>query len=133
MTYSMTDKSNNSSEIYLMNTTIVDPEITPLVVRIDEISIDEAVKILSNGFISAVGHEATAQFLAKLFGINIPTNRAAVKLKPGDRVVALKLQGRLPEGKVLSEAEMQAIPYKLYLLTVQSAEVSAVIHSSPVV
>ncbi|MEM2697965.1 MAG: DUF1874 domain-containing protein [Ignisphaera sp.] len=120
--------SGGGGRTYLMNTTIIDPEITPIMVRVDEISVDEAVKILRLGFMSAVGHEATAQFLSQLFDINVQTNRVAVKLKPGDKVVALKLQGRLPEGKVLTEEEMKSIPYKLYLLTVQPAEMSAVIY-----
>lgn len=108
--------------LYLMNTTIIDPDSTPLLVRVDEITVDEAKELLNGGFVSAVGHEPTAQFLSMLLNIAVQTNRIAVKLRAGDKAVCLKLQGRLPEGKVLTLAEMQQVQYKLYLLTAQQAQ-----------
>ncbi|MEM4340831.1 MAG: YddF family protein [Candidatus Nitrosocaldus sp.] len=109
--------------IYLLNTTIIDPDQVPILVRVDEITADEAKQLLAaNDFVSAVGHEATAQFLSMLLNIAVQTNRIAVKLKPGDKAVCLKLQGRLPEGRVLSLAEMKQVQYKLYLLTFQQAQ-----------
>ncbi|MEM3092185.1 MAG: YddF family protein [Candidatus Nitrosocaldus sp.] len=108
--------------LYLLNTTIIDPDSTPLLIRVDEITVDEAKELLRDGFVSAVGHEATAQFLSMLFMMTIPINRIAVKLRAGDKAVCLKLQGRLPEGKILTLAEMKQVQYKLYLLTVQQAQ-----------
>ena len=81
------------------------------------ISVDQARELLQNGFASVVGHPASAQFLAEKLGIEVPVNRVAVEMQPGDRAVVLRLKGRLPEGKVLTEEEMKTMPFELGLLT----------------
>jgi len=80
---------------------------------------DKHVKsILHDGFISAVGHQSTADFMKLLLGIDVSVNRVAITLQPGDKVIVLQLQGRLPEGKVLTQEEIQAIPYKWFIVEV---------------
>lgn len=60
---------------------------------------EEVKKILSKGFVSAVGHQDTAGVLTTLLGVDIPFNRINVTLTPGDSlVVAQLIGGRLPEG-----------------------------------
>lgn len=104
-----------------MNTTIIDTDLPHISINVNIISVDQAREILNSlQFISAVGHQATAEFLTNLLGISIPSNRVAIKLKPNDKVVALKLEGRLPEGKVLTLEEMRDIPFKLFLMEVQA-------------
>jgi hypothetical protein len=83
------------------------------------ISVDEARSILAEGFISAIGHEATANFLSNLLGINIPTNRVNITMKPGDKALVFQVLTRLPEGRVLSVEELQAVPYRLGLLEME--------------
>ncbi|MFP3256981.1 MAG: DUF1874 domain-containing protein [Candidatus Nanopusillus acidilobi] len=77
---------------------------------------NQAKSLLSDGFQSAVGHQATADFIKALIGIDVPVNRVSLSLKDEDMMVVLQLQGRLPEGKILSEEEMKQIPYKWYLV-----------------
>jgi hypothetical protein len=89
------------------------------VLTVTEISNDQATLLLKDGFNSAVGHQATADFIKGLTGIEVPANRVALSLKAGDMILVLQLQGRLPEGKVLSEEEMTQIPYKWYLVEVK--------------
>jgi len=89
------------------------------VLTVTELSNDQAISLLKDGFQSAVGHQATADFIKNLTGIDIPVNRVSLALKNGDMLLVLQLQGRLPEGKVLSEDEMKQIPYKWYLVEVQ--------------
>ena len=81
-----------------------------------KISVKEAKHFLSTDFISAVGHKSTAQFLSLLTGVNIPVNRVAIKMKTGDIALVFKLKVRLPEGVVLTEKELQEVPYELGLL-----------------
>jgi len=83
------------------------------------LSLAEAIELLKQGFVSAVGHEATASFLSQLTGVQIPVNRVQVKMQPGDRAIVFQVLQRLPEGKVLSEEELKAVPYRLGLLTME--------------
>lgn len=92
----------------------------PAVIRIDEISLDEAKRLVhAGGFISAVGHEATAEVLSKLLEADVKFNRINIKLEKGDQMIVFQLLGRLPEGKILSEEELKALPYKFFLVKVE--------------
>jgi hypothetical protein len=87
------------------------------------LSLAEAISILKQGFTSAVGHEATASFLSQLTGLTIPVNRIQIQMKPGDKAIVFQVLQRLPEGKVLSEEELKAVPYRLGLLEMETQEV----------
>ncbi len=65
----------------------------------------EAKNLLSGGFVSAIGHEATAKLLSHVLGQPILENRIQVFLEMGDKAIIFRLQQRLPEGKVLNEGE----------------------------
>lgn len=81
------------------------------------ISIEQAKKQLATGFQSAIGHEASAQFLSQLLGVAITMNRVAITMQAGDQAIVLRIKTRLPEGKLLSPEEITGIPYELALLT----------------
>ncbi|MEI6706069.1 MAG: YddF family protein [Methylococcales bacterium] len=81
------------------------------------LTIQQARDLLRNGFISAIGHEASATLLTQLLAIDIPTNRITVTMQTGDQALILRLLQRLPEGVVLTEQEMMNTPYELALLT----------------
>lgn len=81
-----------------------------------KIGLPEVKAILSWDFVSGVGHEGTATLLAQLTGINVPVNRVAIKMQPGDIAVVFRVLTRLPEGKVLTEEELAKIPYEFGLL-----------------
>lgn len=72
-----------------------------------------ALARLEPGFTSAIGHAASAAFLSALLGLEVPVNRVAVSMQPGDQALVLRLRQRLPEGKVLSAEEMGRVPYEL--------------------
>ncbi|MFT6907829.1 MAG: hypothetical protein ACJAS1_004516 [Oleiphilaceae bacterium] len=77
----------------------------------------EVKQYLEAGFESAIGHEATAQFMQQLLGIDIPLKRQAVKLSVGDIAVIFRLTQRLPEGLVINSAEeFKDYPYEFSLL-----------------
>lgn len=77
----------------------------------------EARALVAGDFVSALGHEGAAAFLSARLGRPIPVNRVRVGLRPGDRALVLRLLERLPENRILSEAEMAALPFELGLLT----------------
>ena len=86
------------------------------VFKFKRISIEETRELLKDGFISAVGHQGTAELLSKLLGIEIPHNRVMVKMKTGDKAVVFRVLQRLPEGTVLNEEEIKKVPFELGLL-----------------
>ena len=109
------------SRVFLLSSPVIDPAEVPLSIDVTELTQAQARAWLECGFESAVGHDSTAALLSSILGIPVSTKRIAVKLSPGDRAVALKLEGRLPEGRVLSEEELRAIPFRLIGIEVRSA------------
>ena len=81
----------------------------------------EAVKniIKNKFFISAIGHESTAQILSKLLGIQIKVNRINYKHNFSDMCIVFKLRERIPEGKILTIEEIEKIGYDFYFQFLQ--------------
>ncbi|HMK60661.1 MAG TPA: YddF family protein [Dissulfurispiraceae bacterium] len=77
---------------------------------------DQARELLSDGFISAVGHKGTAEVMSEIIGIEIPFNRIPVQMRPGDQAVVLWLLERPQEGHVYSVEELDRVPCELGLL-----------------
>lgn len=66
---------------------------------------------------SAVGHDSTAQIMTELLGTEVPVNRQMFVQKPGQQALVFKLNGRPPEGKILTVADIEKIGYSFKLLT----------------
>ena len=79
--------------------------------------IDQVRSKLTNGFVSAIGHRASANVLSQHLNICIPAQRRQINMKPGDEALILRLKQRLPEGKILNEGELKALDFELGLLT----------------
>lgn len=94
---------------------------------IKEIDIPEAREILARykDFVSAVGHQSTADLLSKLLGVKVPVNRTMVQLKGGDKAIVCQLFVRLQEGQVLSYEELLEMyeTGKIKLVYVEVSEV----------
>ena len=75
-------------------------------IKASPISVGEAKALLQQGFISAVGHESTASIISLLVGVEVPTNRIAIKLSRGDSLIVFQIGIRLAEGQVLSQEEV---------------------------
>jgi len=103
--------------LYILNTAIIPinwEQYNIVTVHLRRITPEEAREMLqTKQFVSAVGHEGTALILSQLLGVNIPFNRAAVYMQPGDEGLHFVLRVRLPEGKVLSAEELAALDYWL--------------------
>ena len=100
--------------VYLLSSRVVPVALDgPHTVAVRPVTPEDARSILGEGFVSAVGHEGTAQVLSALLGIVVPPNRIAVEMRPGDEAVHLAITARLPEGRVLTAEELAGIPYQL--------------------
>lgn len=81
------------------------------------LSLDQAREVVAEGFVSAIGHAGAASLLGRLLGVTVPVNRVGVTLQVGDAALVLRMIARLPEGAVLSDAELADWPCELGLLT----------------
>jgi len=106
--------ANPNPQLYVLNTPVLTDWGEYSFRKLGE---EEAITLLrEKPFVSAVGHEATAHFLSWLTGISIPVNRVAIKMAAGDRAVVFRVLMRLPEGKVLSEEELELVSFEFGLL-----------------
>ncbi len=108
--------------IYLANAFSLSMLQSDSVISVRKINIDQAKQALSNGFLSAVGHEGTAQLLSKLLGVNVAVNRVAIKLLPADVLIVFQLQTRLTEGAVLTEEQLKALQYTFFRVTMNEGD-----------
>lgn len=65
-----------------------------------------------SGWISAIGHQATAELLSMVLGQPVPVNRIRIEMQPGDEALVVRLTTRFAEGKILTPAEIQAADYE---------------------
>jgi len=78
---------------------------------------DEVKALARNGFVSAIGHPASASILSEILEQEVPLNRIRIVMQAGDLALVLRLLQRLPEGKILSHQELKQIPFEIGLLT----------------
>jgi hypothetical protein len=101
--------------IAILNTSIVTTDGT---YTLTSISLEDARKLVQSAPIdSAVGHESTAALLTTLLDVDVPTNRQLFAQEVGQRALVCKLNGRPPEGQVLSREDLEEIGYSFKLLT----------------
>lgn len=102
------------SKLAILNTSIITSEGT---YTLKGVTLDEARSLVrSSEIISAIGHQSTADILTELLGIPVPLNRIMFEQEPGQKALVFKLNGRPPEGKILTAEEIGQIGYKFQLL-----------------
>lgn len=85
--------------------------------RITDIDVDEAKALIAkHGYVSAVGHAASAEVLSHILGVDVAMNRIEYIQEVGQKVIALRLRVRPPEGKILTAEEMLQVGFSLQLL-----------------
>lgn len=85
--------------------------------RVTDIDVAEARQLIqTHGYMSAVGHHASAEVLSSILQVDVPMNRIEYRQKIGQKAIALKLNVRPPEGRILTVAEMFQIGFGLQLL-----------------
>lgn len=100
---------------YIFNTTII---VNSGIYKLSDITTERAKEILSdNNFISAIGHDSTAEIISSVLGINVPINRINASFdEVGDLAVCFKLNSRPKEGSILSLEDLQEIGFSWKLL-----------------
>jgi len=85
--------------------------------KISDIDVCSAKRLVEeNVHISAIGHEATAEIMSDLFGMEISFNRIQFKQEVNQKAIVFKLNERPIEGAVLSKGEVEKIGYTLKLM-----------------
>lgn len=87
--------------------------------KIKDITLEEARQLVQNNknnILNCIGHEATANTLTKLLNLDIKYERNSLIQEKGQLALVLKLNGRVPENTILTEAEMENMGYTLKLL-----------------
>ncbi len=87
------------------------------VFKVRDISAAEAKELLHNQpFMSAIGHEATAELMSELFEVEIKHNRIQFSQQLGQKAIIFKLNTRPPEGVVYEREQLEQIGYSFKLL-----------------
>ena len=106
-----------SMALYLMSTTVI-PHGADGVWTMRTLSPQEAADVAkAEPFISAVGHDSSAEAMSAALGVPVTANRITVQPEPGDRFLCLRLLSRAPEGVILDRAGLDAIGFTWALLT----------------
>jgi len=97
-------------KIYLLSSMIIPIsfEYKSAMVVVEEVSVEGARAILERGFVSAVGHEATARFLSRVLGLEVRPSREAVFLYEGDVAIVIQFGERI-QGVELGEDEVERL------------------------
>lgn len=86
--------------------------------RYEPISLEQAKDLVnSNELDSAVGHTSTAQVMTELLGTEVSVNRQTFQQQLGQQALVFKMNGRPPEGVILSRDEIEEMGYSWGLLT----------------
>lgn len=78
--------------------------------QMDPLTLEQARAMARLGFISAVGHAATAEYLTHLLGVEVREQRQSVRMAPGDTALVFRLVNRPPEGRILDAGELARLP-----------------------
>ena len=100
--------------LYLFNITIMPNEGTFTNRKVTEDEVRQILQRHSNQFMSAIGHQATADAFNSLFSVGVEVNRIPATMAEGDEAIALKIVGRLPEGQILTTKELNKIGFEFY-------------------
>lgn len=119
----MQDMTNTTPPLALLNTSIITvPDTYTCRPVTPEFARSLVVQYASDGvtdppYVSAIGHQATADALTEILGCVVPVNRIAFEQQPGQEALVLKLRGRIPEGAILDRAALDEIGFDLWLMT----------------
>ena len=75
----------------------------------DEFCLEVEMRLEDGELVNAIGHESTVNLINKLCEVRLQKNRTEVKMSEGDRALVIMIAERLPEGKVLSDTEIEDI------------------------
>jgi hypothetical protein len=104
------------SKLALLNSTVLTSN---GIFKLTDLSLQEARNlVLQNldNLENCIGHQATALTLSNLLNIEVLPERSSLSQVKGQLAIVLKLNGRVNEGQILSQSEMEQMGYSLKLL-----------------
>jgi Domain of unknown function (DUF1874). len=102
----------------LLNTSIVTTTGTYKMVDLTLAQAKDLAQANKDNLLSAIGHNATADVLKKILGVDVQANRIIFTQDVGQQAIVLKIKGRLPDDvKDLTIDDMHKIGFDLFLLT----------------
>ena len=102
--------------LYLLNSSVI-PSGSNGIWEVITIETESAkINLRTFDWISAVGHDSTAQVMSEVLGTTVRVNRIQVSPESGDRLLCFKLKGRAPEGVVLDKQQLEKIGYEWILM-----------------
>jgi len=110
------DNPSSSKNFFILNSLITPFKGENANFFIEKIDLEKAKLFLPKNFISAVGHQATAELISNLLEVEIKVNRVQVFFEIGDEALAFVPRERLPEGKVLTKEELLKIPLDIFFI-----------------
>ncbi len=103
-------RKGSADEPYLLNAFSINMLAgSKAIVEFRKIELEEAKKLLQEGFRSYISHSSTAQVLSQLLGREVRHARENIKLKGGDWAVVFQLGVRPREGEIFGEEELKEI------------------------
>lgn len=87
--------------------------------RLTDLALEQAKELVAenrDNLLSAIGHESTAQIMTELLDVQVQVNRIQFAQESNQKAIVFKLNGRAPEGTILSKSEIEEIGYKFQLL-----------------
>jgi len=79
-------------------------------------SADAAARLMDDGFVSAIGHESTAEILSELLGRQVEHQRISVQMEAGDRAIVFRLLQRVSPQDISSKQQLEDVGYELAVL-----------------
>jgi len=110
------DNPSSSKNFFILNSLITPFKGENANFFIKKIDLETAKLFIPKKFISAVGHQATAELISGLLEVEVKTNRIQVFFEIGDKALAFVPKQRLPEGKILSKEELLRIPLDIFFI-----------------
>jgi len=110
------DNPSSSKNFFILNSLITPFKGKTANFFIKKIDLETAKLSLPKNFISAVGHQATAEMISGLLDVKVEVNRIQIFFEIGDKALAFVPRQRLPEGKVLSKEELLKIPLDIFFI-----------------
>lgn len=113
-------------KLFIFNTTILTGgagvyRLTPLTLEKARAVVSVYDQLGDEGEIkSAIGHASTAQIVSTLLGRPVAFCRDAVTQEVGSQALCFKVNGRPPEGVILSVEEIEKIGYQWFLLEMEA-------------
>lgn len=109
-----------SVKLYIVNSPIIDGAGMYDYQIIDKEQAKTFIK--DRSFISAIGHESTAEVLSAILGTKVEHNRIQIQLNKGDQCLVFRIKERIEEGRVYSRDDIEKMNTELGILTKNRAE-----------